>query len=265
MEFSLPFLTREMLKFEQATVFSISLSSVSGVLGTVVIRGATRSGVFTLKHTLTANNAEVDESFNVPDIPIWLTATISGAGAQVGEVYLRVSLALNGDIAQTYFAGYIYDAHSLSWPVANVSAPTPTGMGRIRQLSASVPAAGSDPVVNLTPSRLTKIKYGVATLTTSATVANRVVHFTATPAGATVLNFISSVNQAASTTRQYTFCALGTAGSYNDDNDIIVPIAPDIIGYDEYDVRLQTTNLQAGDQWSQFRICVEEWVYAGSF
>ena len=265
MDFSLPFLTREMLKFEQATAFGIKITSISGVTGTVVIRGATRSGAFTLKHALSATNAEVNETFGIPDIPIWLTATISGSGAINGEIYLRASLVLNSDIAQTYFAGYVYDTRSLSWPVASVVPPVPPELGRIRQISASNPAAGSDPVINLSVSRLTKINYGTATLTTSATVANRVVHFVVTPVGATQLNFISSVTQTASLTRQYTFAPVPTAGVYSDDNDIIVPIPSNIIGYDEYDVRIQTTNLQAGDQWSGVSIGVEEWVYAGSF
>lgn len=264
-DLGLPFLTREMLRFQQATTFAVRITSISAITGTVTIRGATRSGMFTLRHTLTANDTEATEDFAVPDVPIWLTASLSATGNAKGEVYVRAGLAINGNVGVNYFGGYLYDTRTLDWPHAKLDEPMPNNMGRFRVISDAVIAAGTDPFISGSLSRLSKIRFCVASLTTSAAVANRTVHFTAGIGGSANLNFISSVAQTASTTRIYTIAPLPSAGVYSDDNDIIIPIPPDLIAYDEFDIRMSTTNLQAGDQWNYFNVGLEQWIYAGTF
>lgn len=264
-DLALPFLTREMVRFEQATVFGLRIVSVSSIVATVIIRGATRNGIFTLRHTLTSAGSENTENFNIPDLPIWLNATVSSSGSQVGQIYIRCSLTANGDSLQSLFSGYLYDTNTLSWPIANAVPPCPVGMGRLVTKQDTTLAAGTDPSISGNPSRLSKVLWAVGTLTTSATVANRFVHMQISPTTPSILDFASSTAQAASTTRKYTFAPIGGLGSYIEDNDIMVSIPPDLRFYDEESVNFSTTNLQAGDQWSSVYFGLEEWVYAGAF
>jgi hypothetical protein len=264
-DFELPFLTRLMLKFEQATRFGIAVDSISHATGVITIVGATRHGVFTLKHTLVSDGQPQQEQFNLPDIPIWISAATNGVGIQPGQTYLRISLQINSSLAEGLCGGFIYDTKSLDWPYAIAQDPVPRDQGRIHTLSDDAPGAGNTAEVNLTPSRLTKIVCANITLTTSATVANRRVHFRIQGNGGINLDFFSSVDQAASTTRKYTFAPVGTLGDYDDDNDIIVPIMADFKDYDEYGIFVDATNLQAGDAFTLFKVRVEEYMYAGNF
>jgi hypothetical protein len=265
MEFSLPFLTREMLKFEHNSRFQLKISSFSRVAGTIIIRGATRSGQFSFKHTLNSNGNENIESLGMNDLPIWVTATISASGAQRGQVYFRCGLAINDDIAVNYMSGYLYDTFALNWPVASVTEPLPNAIGAFTEFTASAVGAGIMPSVSFSPSRLSRIKYATASLTTSAVAGNRRLHFVFTDTLGNSLDFHSSVNHGPSVTRLYTMTPMGGAFSYGDDNDIIIPISNELVGYDEFGASLTCTNLDAGDQINSFVVVAEEFIYASSF
>lgn len=253
-DFCFPFLTREMLKFEKATSFALIVQSNSVVATTVVIRGATRDGLFTIKHTTTSNEVTQTESFNLPDIPIWVSATVTALDVEPDECYVQLSFALNGDVMQPLAAGYIYGTTTVSWPSNNIKSPVPDAWSAPKTTAVSNPAAGSNFTFTNKSYTFSEIISVTFTLTTSATVANRRVHLSIFDGGLGNLDFHSSTDQAASLTRNYTCCAIGGAGSYANDNDIIIPIPPNLKGFAEYTIASDILNLQAGDQLSLVKV-----------
>lgn len=254
--FSLPFLTREMLKFEQSTRFAIVVQSASTRATTITITGATRSGPFKLRHTCVATEVPQSETFNLPDIPIWISAKADALDVAYGEIYIQISFALNNDIMQPLAGGYVYGFKAISWPQPNVEPPIPDNTGATTQKSVTQPAAGSNFTYTIGTYTHAVIKAVTFTLTTSATVANRRVHLMVYDAGAGNMDFHASVDQAASLTRNYTCVPLSTAGSYADDNDIIIPISPDIIIGAQGTIQSAVLNLQAGDQLSIIKVAM---------
>ena len=253
-EFALPFLTRDMLKFEQATRFTLVVQSAAVVASDVIIRGATRNGLFTLRHTTTSNEIPKTESFSLPDVPIWISAKAENIATEPDQIYVQVSFALNDDIMQPLAAGYVYGFRGLSWPLNNIEAPVPVGWGAPKQNSVTNPAAGSDFTFTNKVYSFSEIQSVTFTLTTSATVANRRVHLAIFDGGLGNQDYHSSVDQTASQTRNYTCSAIGGAGSYANDNDIIIPIPPRLKGWGEFTIASSTLNLQAGDQFSFVRV-----------
>ena len=263
--FELPFLTREMLRFDKSARIALRVVSNSSVVETIIIHGCTRDGLFTLKHITVSNEVANSESFFLPDIPIWLSATITGTGTEYGAIFCTLSLEINGDRVATLTSGYINDIVTLDWPYASLKQSIPTNHGLDRTYTTSTVAVGTNISRSLGSGKLSRFKYGSVTLVTSATVASRNVHFRFSGTGGITLDFISPTAQTASTTRQYTFVPTSSASAYSDDDDIIIPVCNNIVDYDEVTFSTSCTNLQAGDQFTNMRICVEEWMYAGDF
>lgn len=253
-DFELPFLHRKMLRFEQATKFALVVQSNSVVATTVVVRGATRDGLFTIKHTTTSNEVTQTESFNLPDIPIWVSATVTKLDVEPDQVYVQLSFALDDDIMQPLCAGYIFGTNTVSWPSNNLKAPIPDAWSAPKTFSVTNPAAGSNFTFTGRIYSFAEIQSITFTLTTSATVANRRVHLSIFDGGLGNLDFHSSIDQTASQVRNYTCCAIGGAGSYANDNDIIIPIPPGLKGFTEYTISSDILNLQAGDQLTFVRV-----------
>lgn len=257
-DLGLPFLTREMLRFEQATKFSLVVESCATIATTIVITGATRNGPFTLKHITVATEVPQEQSFALPDIPIWISAKSSVIDTFPNEIYVQLSFALNDDIMQPLCAGYLYGLSAVAWPMNNIEPPIPYEWGFTKQYTDPAPAAGSDFTWTNLPYAFSEIQAVSFTLTTSATVANRRVHLQIYDGGLASLDFHSSVDQTASQTRRYTCAAIGGAGSYANDDNIIIPIPAGLKGANEFTIGSDTLNLQAGDQFSQVVISLIE-------
>ena len=117
-------------------------------------------------------------------------------------------------------------------------------------LSALAPQNGQWDVISL-----------VASLTTSATVANRVPHIIIQDANSqhTVFNSPAINNQLAGTT--VTYCAARTGMSAWFDNAIVIPLPGELTLLGLWGIAFSTTALQAGDTWSALALLVDETLY----
>jgi hypothetical protein len=123
---------------------------------------------------------------------------------------------------------------------------------------AAAPAAGVD--VKATVPQVGRWKvYGLlASLTTSATVANRIPHLIITdgPPGDTVYNVPSGNNQVATTTVKYAGGPGPVAVTNDNTNVLVLPVEITLLG--NWTIGFQTTALQAGDQWTALTLLVYE-------
>ena len=259
--FPLPYLLRDMLRFEYGAKVELVVTTQAGAVYKVNIVGATREGLFKYEHTTVAGSLGKEERFSIPDIPIWVSAIGKDESIPRGDLYLYVNLAINKDNIHTLFSGYVSWKVSLTWPAVHTEASGPKG-GRPTISSPANPAAGAEYLVLTSPKETWKILGIRFTLTTAAVVASRRVHVVFIANGAPYFECLSSVDQLISTTRQYTCMQTGGAGTFADDNDIIIPIPQDVILNENDSFGTSTTNLQAGDAFSAMDIIYDKFLVA---
>lgn len=255
---SLPFLTRDMLAFKHGLALKLRVSTRSTVATKLKIRGFTREGFFTFSHTPTSDSVVKDETFNIPDFPIWASITDEQGGYVQGSCYASLSLLLNDDKLFELCHGLVYRAKSVSFPNTFSTDIRPAG-GNIKKFTGTNPTANaelSDSVTSGQAWRLMSVRF---TLVTDATVVNRRVHFTVSTGGVVVLDAFSEVEQTASQTINYTCAPFGALPDSADDNDILIPIPPDLIVTGGIVLGTSTTGRVAGDDFSAPSFFVEQW------
>lgn len=256
-----PFVTRDMLAFEQGTAFTLRVSTQATVATTLTIRGLTREGVFTLRVTTTSDAVLNIENFRIPDIPISVVVVDSSTSNLQGRVFAVVNLVANGDILQELCAGYVYGPKGISYPAGSSQDMRPGG-GFIDLKSSANPAAGSELTYSIPAGVSQRIKAIDLSMATDATVANRRIHIVFSMFSTRICEVFSDIDQTASTTRIYSVMSIGNIPDRLDDNDIIIPMPDNILLTGPATITTETTNFQAGDNISAANVLVEEWIEA---
>lgn len=238
-----------MLDFEFGTTFGIRIITQSTFTGIVTIRGATKSGPFVYKHTTDVALAATNSTFQLNDIPLWVTVVDTEGVYVSGQCYVRVQLVLNGDALHELAAGYVWRNRGLSYPPIDSEAQSMT-KGINTTIAVGAPGAGnefSSGVSLETQLRLQGLRF---LLTASATVANRRVHLQFKRGGTVLYETFAAVDHTASQAMFYSCWPVPTAGAYNHDNDILIPIPDGLILGENDTVNTATVNLQAGDAFT---------------
>ena len=252
-----PFLTREMLKFGSDAKFELSVTTISVAAVSVPIRGITRSGVISAKHTGTANSQLATSNFQIDDIPTMITVAPLAAGFVHGSVYASLSLRINEDIVFTLVSGFLTTAKGLSWPNSNLSDPMP-GHGMIELKTFNNPSAGANLSSAITPGETWRVLYGGFDLVTNATAASRRVHVGTEVAATRFIVSWGNTDQLASTTKSYELLRIGSIPVEEASNRIIIPIPDDLWLRDLDTFEIEVKNKQAGDQLSTIVLMVEK-------
>lgn len=258
----LPFLTREMLTFGNEAKFEIYVRVYSNSTSTINLVGVTREGLIKFPITHTGDDTLDEFTFGIADIPILLSASVHTIGHQIGTTHVIAYLLINGERVLKFFSGYLSSLTSLSWPIAQ-SDPELGPYAVIEEFNPSNPAAGAEWFEYADLRRRFKLKYIVATLTTDANAANRRVHLrisSATATDAKRFEVISDTVQTASTAIKYSFAPYGVLPITNSDDDILVNIPADMWIVQSGGIESEVENIQAGDQWSNISVVVEEYL-----
>lgn len=258
-ESMLPFVTRKMLNFENGTQFQLHINHVSAVASTPVnIRGATKEGIFNFTFLTATAHTTGTTRFPIPDVPIWLMATSDNGTFALGDCFITISIQASGTRILPLCQGYVGGQHPLGWPSTNLDKPR-SGPGKISFQVSADPAAGAVPSLTLNAREQQRLIGARVTLVTDATAANRRVHFIRNSGITWIMDFPSSVDQAASTTRKYTIASAFGAGTFSDDDDILIVIPDNLLLDAEEELTLSCTNLQAGDNFGVMSVWTEMW------
>lgn len=258
-----PFLNRKMLAFEQGSAFALRISSQSISAGSLTIRGMTRAGIFTYTHQTNTTGLIQTELFALPDLPIMVSVVDETGSISEGDCYVTLSLLANGDKLHELAAGYVYQSKSISFP-ASIAQPHRIDCAHLLNVAANDPAAGGELTITVPNGTQWEVLGLNFDLQTSATVANRRVHVILGASGTLYLNCFGNQNQAASLTRHYTCTPIGVIPTETDDDDIIIPMPPGIFLDQGMKITTQTTNRQAGDQFSGMTMLVKSTITPSS-
>jgi hypothetical protein len=183
-----------------------------------------------------------------------------------GQTFVRVGIqrAASGanQPSSMLMADYVTTASAPGFPNGRILTPTET-TGWVHTVTVGNPAAGADwSAVVPTNTRWRVISF-FAQFQTSATVATRAVSLAVTGGGQFVFVGSAIATQLASLINDYSGAQL-TPYTPGLATILTLPIPPNLylsqLSGGTNSVASQTNNLQAGDQWSNINVLVEEWL-----
>ena len=257
---SLPFLTRDMLRWGREATFSLRLRAKTVLAGTMQLSGITREGPFTFDIVLIADENFQTFTLRVADVPILVTMSTDDSTYGQGGIFASLELLINSDISFPLATGLVYLQKSVSYPPTDQRDMMPTFAEPVGSTIAT-PAAGANFTQSVNSGAIKRMRALEFLFVTDANVATRVVQLLITTSAGPFFRFISPTGQAASLTRQYTCCPQTTGAAMSDDNDIIIPIAEEIYVRNGGTITSEVTNLQVTDALSSIRVYWEDlWI-----
>jgi len=250
-ELNFPFVNRKMLDFEQGATFSLLVDTVSaaGVTSSLTIQGFTKSGVFKYFCDIAAAGGAQQFTFQLPDIPIFISMIQGQSGVSPNNIWAMVRLRINNDTALILMQGYPNPYSSISWPNSQVSDPM-SQRGAISTVSVPNPMAGVEWVATVPTRQRWEITGINCVLTASATVANRrpAIRFMAGGKVYTLIPTLADITAGQAVKLKYFLGAI----SINDQTGLIqtMPLPYKMTFGSGATITSITTNLQADDQYS---------------
>lgn len=246
-----------MLRFGNIAQLQLVVRSNQTTQRTIFIRGITRSGTIGITHVGTSTTTLTESIHGIDDIPILLSVAPVALANVHGDLFVSVSLRINGDLSIPLLSGFVTQAKGLSWPNTNLQDLQP-GHGHDNSIQITQPAAGAEFTITVPANRLWRIHSVTFTLVTDANPASRLVRLILTHLGTSFIIFPASTTQAASLSRFHSFL-IGASGIPAAVSTTIISTFPDQIWAAGEDVfESDTVSRQVGDQFSVIALNVEE-------
>lgn len=256
--FFLPFTNRKQLAFEHGATFAIDVQFQATRVGTLIIRGMTREGVFAFRIVTTSDGIINGDTFNVPDIPIFVSVFDADQAFKQGECYVQVRLISQGDVLLNLGSGLVSALRAIGWPNVVQEDARPGG-GAIKSITGTNPAAGAEVSQVVPDGRVWRLLSLRVTLVATAAAASRRVHLQIGDGTNVLLDCFGSIDQIISETKTYNFSAVGVIPDETDSNEIIVPIPPYLMLPDNFTIATLTTAINAADDFGAPQLLVEEY------
>lgn len=215
--------------------------------------------------TITTDRSVQTTVFDLPE-GFLMSLIAGGAPTTVrGQTYVNISLRRGQPLAspsgdEELVAGYIEGNYFLSWP-ETVTEPKASGMGNIRSITGTAPAAGAEISETVPTNARWRLHLFRAILTSSVAVANRVPQFIIDDGTNNLWQIEAAAVQAASLTIGYNFGAIGSRAPRAVSSNEADPIPPNLILLPGYRLRTSTIAIQAADQYAAPQYQVEEWLF----
>jgi hypothetical protein len=236
----------------------VSVVTVTGRL--ITLDG--RVTPFDFRHTPNTDRTIASQIFQLGAGWLEHVRVVTNSTPAIGQVFVRVELVRGATGGVTPLAvllqGHVNAAQLLAWPGSPIGV-TFDQRGALRSITGTDPAAGAEISETVPTGARWIVRALAATLITDGTVANREPVLTLDDGTSVLIAVPAAINHAASTTRRYTWTALGqvAAGSFAPDKANPWPEIPLTAGGR---VRTATTGIQAGDNWGAPQLLVEEWL-----
>lgn len=191
-----------------------------------------------------------------------LSVGLGNATIQRGQCFVVAAISRgfpNAAInAGVLFADYLTENEVIGWPGGSITQSV-SESGFLQRVTVATPAAGADWTITVPAHTRWRVTAGTATLTTSATVANRIAQVKLDD-GATAY-FFGQPNQVvpASQTVSVNISRTSAPAATNNPN-VSTLLPPESLIPSGHRISSSTTNIQAADTYTAISIFVEEWV-----
>lgn len=259
---SLPFLTREMLKYANRAGIKLVIRSQSFELTHIQIKTTTRDGFSTFKHTTSDDTEIKEEKFALDNIPIFVSVVDGSQENDQGQVYVEVSLELNGVIVHQLCAGLVYTLKGLTWPQTEIADVRPNG-GFLRSVFSDAITTGDDIDLDQDPNIIWKVIGILINFITDGTSADRRIILFMESGDGYFYELVAPIVQPASQDWNYNFMIGATDSAAAIDDRVMVNLPQEIFIQGEGNITSEVVNLKAGDEFGDVIFMVEE--YKGSW
>lgn len=256
-KYSLPFLTRDMLTFENGLTFALRVDMQSDTLATLALRGMTREATFEYKATTASNSLITSATFALSDIPIFVTIEDSGRAFVQGSCFITISLLANGVVVQQLISGYVYAQKALSWPNTQQVDLRPAG-GRLQTKSITDPSAGNIAEIVVPQGEIWLVRCVSFNLVSSAAAATRRAYLEFDDGQGGFYSAPADITQIASLTRAYSFAPYGTSPANLASIDLAAGLPPNLLLPAGGLMDIKVENIQAGDNINAPAITIEK-------
>lgn len=212
---------------------------------------------FTITGTFSAFSFQIGEGWLLGLALISLNAT-AGTFVHAQLVIVRVPASVaNNNVYQLIWEGYVPSQAAASWPGTPAKDPT-DGMGVLRSVTGSTPAAGADISESVPGNRRWQLIAFRATLNTSAAVASRVPQFTLDDGANIFFSMGPNTTEPASQAFKFVF-APGMQLTTDQNQNLSIPAPNVTLLKGGFRIRTITANIQAADQWTAPQYLIQEW------
>ena len=245
----------------------VSVNSLTGVTLKLQWRFANSDGQAipsSQDHTPNTDRSVKTQDYELGVGSLLNVTVFANAGTpRVGQTYVMVQLVRGIGAAAivlgTLLAGYVTSTQALGFPGSPIASSLESG-GLVRTIQGATPAAGAEFRETVPTGARWQLLGAQASLATSAAPANRRPVFVWSVNGAQVGASAQVVDVAASQSGVFNW-AQGmplSAAIFAGVNVVGLPFDLQLLAADFF--ASQTTNLQAGDQWTLTRYVVREWL-----
>lgn len=243
-----PFLTRDMLAFEQGTTFSLIVDTIGISNQKWGIRGFTKEGPFSAVISPSATGILETFTINLPDVPITFSFSAESAIEPPGKIIVAVHLGINGTRHSLLTNGTPNGFNPITWPQQQQVTEVQKRGFWARTFGAN-PAAGAEISDSVPGREMWRLKYVEFTLVTAAAAASRHVTLNIESIAGAPIVVPTNVAQLISETKRYIFYE--GAERVNDTvfNIIVTPLPSDLWLDPQTLISTVTTAKNAGDDY----------------
>jgi len=238
--------------------FDLLVESFSSVAQTIQIRGYTENELIIHDHTTTSDRSLQSSVIGITGSPLYMTARSASGISVRGQCYVKVSLRIEGVVVATLFGGYITETSSVAFP-NGVIEDSKSGIGHIRSITGTDPAAGSN-ISETVPTgalwRPISVKF---TIVCDATVISRGIILVFTDGTNELFRTFTNSTVPAGTTLTASFADIGTVATGLSNANMGVFSSATLLPAG-FTIATSINNLQAGDNLSAPQLLVEEWI-----
>lgn len=252
----LPFLVRDMLRFEGAAAFDLELTYHSMVAVRLEITGMTREGPFRYNLTTNTTGLATTAIFALPDIPITVNVRISDATPVPNYIYAMLYLRVNSTKNTLLCQGNLGGSYGISFPFDVKPAPLQM-RGKSHAVLGSDPAANTEASIAVPDGQYWLLRSIRGTLVTDGNAATRSVTLSITHRNGEIIECPMGTTQAASLSYKYNWF-VGAASVFGATSlRMTAPIPVDLLLPPGSTLDTVTTNKQATDNWGPLSALVE--------
>lgn len=253
----LPFLTREMLKFGNLTPMKIRLNVAADIIGTLILRGITRSGMINLEGRTSADGKLNTTEIGIDDFPIILSVTDKSKFFSPKQCWVSVELEMFDHEIITMCSGFVYLDKGVSYPAITQEDNIP-GKGFITEEVTLNPAAGAEILETVPAGEKWLIHSLSVTLVTDASGGTRKPHFVFRNDNGATVRIFSYANIATSKTTLLSVAQFGQIADADDNNVVPIVLPPNLWMLPAGTITTDTNGIMGGDNYGGMTLVVEK-------
>lgn len=253
----LPFLTRKMLVFDEASAFELEIITTSDNIENIEIQGMTKEGIFRYNFQTTSNSLKQSTLLGIPDAPIWVSVKLQGDDSGVNNAYALVYLRINGTKNLLLCQGFLGHLHGITWP-EQLPYTQLQYRGKQKTVTPDSEVVGSATTFDVPSGEYWILKSARAQLVTSIQIAVRRVYLMITYVDGGDCICLTPKTQSLSEDRYYTWYD-GAVSMVDDEFPIQqAPLPHDILIPPRSQITIGATNLQDLDAFQRCSLRIEK-------